>query len=242
MFYSTVSICFSTTTTHLFAPRPLFDSVATCVFFKTLFINIPRGAILKPSTPTSSNEWNSLFLSSFFSCFEIVNFPDLSWIWILPPFRIKNASKSKNLYSKIRTPRFYSQIKLFDLTATKPHTNTHTHVYTKIQRKSKFNESNETRRNRKANWNSVTKINCKKKKDIFPKNRNSGVLGILSVKPWQFRSLAICVEQRVTGRSNSLGRGACKVSVSEKVERMLIQRRIIWNYNRRYVAAFSLEV
>lgn len=50
---------------------------------------------------------------------------------------------------------------------------------------------------------------------------------------WEFyrssrdNSLAICVEQRVTGRSNSLGRGACKVSVSEKVERMLIQRRII---------------
>lgn len=169
MFYSTVSICFSTTATHLFAPRPLFDSVATCVFFKTLFINIPRGAILKPSTPTSSNEWNSLFLSFFFLCFEIVNFPDLSWIWILPPFRIKNASKSKNLYSKIRIPRFYSQIKLFDLTATKPHTNTHTHVYTKIQRKSKFNESNETRRNRKANWNSITKINCKKKRYLSKK-------------------------------------------------------------------------
>lgn len=98
-------------------------------FFKTLFINIPRGAILKPSAPTSSNEWNSLFLSFFFSCFEIVNFPDLSWIWILPPFRIKNVSKSKNLYSKIRIPRFYSQIKLFDLTATKPHTNTHTCIY-----------------------------------------------------------------------------------------------------------------
>lgn len=144
MFYSTVSICFSTTTTHLFAPRPLFDSVATCVFFKTLFINIPRGAILKPSTPTSSNEWNSLFLSSFFSCFEIVNFPDLFWIWILPPFRIKNVSKSKNLYSKIRIPRFYSQIKLFDLTATKPHTNTHTHMY--IQRyKENRNSTNRTK-------------------------------------------------------------------------------------------------
>lgn len=242
MFYSTVSICFSTTATHLFAPRPLFDSVATCVFFKTLFINIPRGAILKPSTPTSSNEWNSLFLSFFFLCFEIVNFPDLSWIWILPPFRIKNASKSKNLYSKIRIPRFYSQIKLFDLTATKPHTNTHTHMY--IQRyKENRNSTNRTKLEGIGKRIEILSQRLiAKKKDIFPKNRNSGVLGILSVKPWQFRSLAICVEQRVTGRSNSLGRGACKVSVSEKAERMLIQRRIIWNYNRRYVAAFSLEV
>lgn len=175
MFYSTVSICFSTTTTHLFAPRPLFDSVATCVFFKTLFINIPRGAILKPSTPTSSNEWNSLFLSSFFSCFEIVNFADLFWIWILPPFRIKNASKSKNLYSKIRIPRFYSQIKLFDLTATKPHTNTHTHMY--IQRyKENRNSTNRTKLEGIGKRIEILSQRLiAKKKDIFPKNRNSGV-------------------------------------------------------------------
>lgn len=127
--------CFIRPFQFVFPPPPIFSrrgrssTVLQHVFFKSLFINIPRGAILKPSTPTSSNEWNSLFLSSFFSCFEIVNFPDLSWIWILPPFRIKNASKSKNLYSKIRIPRFYSQIKLFDLTATKPHTNTHTCIY-----------------------------------------------------------------------------------------------------------------